>query len=229
MVEQWLFSEMHVPLNPVVSGRFSFESSSSISIKSLDAPLELLAGVSLEEFGAGVSLEEFGTGFSLEEFGTGVSLEEFGTGFSLEEFGAGVSLDEVGAGVSLEEFGAGVSLDEVGAEVSLDEGAGLLDELGTGSLDGLETDSLSQLIQQRAAPERSSFPKSLWMRLFIVFSFRNVLFKRIASGNFVIDFLKCVLEIQAMVLVFFQEVVDVTVVDCYFARIIFSNLFFNFY
>ena len=98
---------MHVPLNPVVSGRFSFESSSSISIKSLDAPLELLAGVSLEE------------------------------------------------------FGAGVSLDEVGAEVSLDEGAGLLEELGTGSLDGLETDSLSQLIQQRAALERSSFPKSL--------------------------------------------------------------------
>ena len=193
MVEQWLFSEMHVPLNPVVSGRFSFESSSSISIKSLDAPLELLAGV------------------------------------SLEEFGAGVSLDEVGAGVSLEEFGAGVSLDEVGAEVSLDEGAGLLDELGTGSLDGLETDSLSQLIQQRAAPERSSFPKSLWMRLFIVFSFRNVLFKRIASSNFVIDFLKCVLEIQAMVLVFFQEVVDVTVVDGHFARIIFSNFFFNFY
>jgi hypothetical protein len=184
MVKQWLISEMHVPLNPVVSGRFSFESSSSILIKALDAPLELLAGVSLEEFGAGVSLEE---------------------------------------------FGAGVSLDEVGAEVSLDEGAGLLEELGTGSLDGLETDSLSQLIQQRAAPERSSFPKSLWMLLFIVFSFRNVLFKRIASGNFVIDFLKCVLEIQAMVLVFFQEVVDVTVVDGHFARIIFSNLFFNFY
>ena len=60
---------MHVPLNPVVSGRFSFESSSSMLIKALDAPLELLAGVSLEEFGTGVSLDE-GAGL-LDELGTG--------------------------------------------------------------------------------------------------------------------------------------------------------------
>lgn len=139
---------MHVPLNPVVSGRFSFESSSSISIKSLDAPLELLAGVSLEEFGAGVSLEEFGAGVSLDE-GAGLLDELEGTLLEELEF-ACTSLELVSG--PLEEL-AGVSLEEFGT--------GLLEELGTGSLDGLETDSLSQLIQQRAALERSSFPKSL--------------------------------------------------------------------
>lgn len=55
---------MHVPLNPVVSGRFSFESSSSILIKALVVSLELVIGL-LEEL-TGVSLEEFGTG-SLDE------------------------------------------------------------------------------------------------------------------------------------------------------------------
>ena len=148
---------MHVPLNPVVSGRFSFESSSSISIKSLDAPLELLAGVSLEEFGAGVSLEEFGAGVSLEEFGAGVSLDE-GAGL-LDEL-EGTLLEELEFACTSLELVSG-PLEEL-AGVSLEEfGTGLLEELGTGSLDGLETDSLSQLIQQRAALERSSFPKSL--------------------------------------------------------------------
>ena len=139
---------MHVPLNPVVSGRFSFESSSSILIKALDAPLELLAGVSLEEFGAGVSLDEVGAEVSLDE-GAGLLDELEGTLLEELEF-ACTSLELVSG--PLEEL-AGVSLEEFGT--------GLLEELGTGSLDGLETDSLSQLIQQRAALERSSFPKSL--------------------------------------------------------------------
>ena len=105
---------MHFPLSSVVSVGWSFESSSSILIKALDAPLELLAGVSLEEFGTGVSLEEFGAG------------------------------------------------------VSLDEGAGLLDELGTGSPDGLETDSLSQLNHMNAVPRMNIFPRMRFNFLFML-------------------------------------------------------------
>ena len=106
------YSVVQVPLNPVVSGRFSFESSSSILIKALDAPLELVIGL-------------------------------------LEEL-------------------TGVSLDEVGAEVSLDEGAGLLDELGTGSLDGLEMDSLSQLNHMNAVPRMNIFPRMRFNFLFML-------------------------------------------------------------
>ena len=146
---------MHVPLNPVVSGRFSFESSSSILIKALDAPLELLAGVSLEEFGAGVSLDEVGAEVSLDE---GAGLLDEGAGL-LDEL-EGTLLEELEFACTSLELVSG-PLEEL-AGVSLEEfGTGLLEELGTGSLDGLETDSLSQLIQQRAALERSSFPKSL--------------------------------------------------------------------
>lgn len=67
---------MHFPLSPVVSVGLICESSSSILIKALDVPLELVVE-SLEEFGMGL-LDELGTG-SLEEFGTGL-LEELGTG-----------------------------------------------------------------------------------------------------------------------------------------------------
>lgn len=56
---QALYPDTVVPLNPVVSGLFSFESSSSILINALDVPLELVVD-SLEEVGMG-SLEDVGT------------------------------------------------------------------------------------------------------------------------------------------------------------------------
>ena len=61
---QALYPVTVVPLNPVVSGFSSFESSSSILINALEAPLELVID-SLEDVGTG-SLEDVGMG-SLEE------------------------------------------------------------------------------------------------------------------------------------------------------------------
>ena len=56
LVMQALYPDTVVPLNPVVSGLFSFESSSSILKNALEVPLELVID-SLEEVGTG-SLEE---------------------------------------------------------------------------------------------------------------------------------------------------------------------------
>lgn len=149
-------------------------------------------------------------------------LHEIGA-FLLEELAAlieeleGILLEELEFACTSLELVSG-PLEEL-AGVSLEEfGTGLLEELGTGSLDGLETDSLSQLIQQRAALERSSFPKSLWMLLFIVFSFRNVLFKRIASGGVAVDFLKGSLICMALRKVIIYERFNVFIINADFFR-----------